>query len=1106
MYNCGELHAPSWAVISLFWIGRKSADLFLQKHIILKQKFMKARLRFIFMLLFMVLVYQVKAQERTVSGKVTSATDDSGLPGVNVVLKGTATGTVTDLDGNFKVSVPDSEAILLFSSIGFSNQEVKVGSRSVIDIVLQEDVKQLGEVVVTAFGVEREKKALGYAVQELDAEELVKGQVRSPLQSLQGKVAGVQIGNASGALGASTTVVLRGTSSLTGSNQALFIVDGVPINNVNNNGGGVLAGAVDGGNAANDIDPENIESVTILKGASASALYGSRAANGVVLITTKKGKNTEGKINIDVNSSVTFDRVLVLPERQNLFGQGQQGDNLSFLNDQENWGDAFDGEVRLYGLPVLDPTSPNYSQNRAARYLPLEDNIREYFDIGESFNNSVALSGGTDIANFRLSFSDLDQSGVIPETGLRRNTLSFAGSTKMGDKLTVGANVNYVRQIQDLAVNGQGGQAPYSQISQTSNSVSITEQRDLNNPFNSVDWYYTPFIQNPYFNLLNDSYDKTLNRTYGSFNIDYKPIEILTLSTRIGSDVISDDRSRYRERRIASPLSPNSGANDPGFVREEAYTNRQLDLNFIATINKDVMEGLNLNFLAGYNYNQRSARAFSAAVASTSLPGFQNIGNTSAPTVVGEAKSLRRLQGAYAQLDLGYKGFLFLGATYRNDWSSTLPKDNRSFGYPGVNVGFVLTDAVDLGIDNILSFAKFRASYAEVGNDAGPYRTQSVFIAAPAFTSNFGLTQFPLNGVAGFTESNTIGNPNLRPELTKELEFGADLRFFNGRFNIDAAYFDKSSTEQIVAAAAPPSSGFSTQILNVGEISNKGFELVVSGTPVKLANGLEVNLSVNYTKIDNKVVSLNDGATSLTVGVGLLNYPLKAVVGQPYGVLEGPTALRDPNGNYIVDGNGLPQAAPNQAQFGNIQPDWLGGITGSISFKGISLSATVDHKEGGKVYSRTKGQIYFNGAAEETAFNNREQFIVPFSVVDNGDGTFSPNTTPLTYASNNIRAYWNAINGFGEVLYIDATYTKLREMSLSYAIPNSLIDKTPFRNINVSVFGRNLWIHTPDENTYIDPEVNSFSGGNGNNGNLQGFEFGTVPSTSSYGASVRLSF
>ncbi len=1055
------------------------------------------------------------AQDRSVSGTVTSADDGSPIPGANVLVKGTTNGTVTDIDGNYKLTIPADAVTLVISFIGYGSTDVEIGTRAVIDVALETDITELSEVVVTAFGVERETKSLGYAVQEVKAEELVKSQPRSAIQSLQGKVAGVQIGNASGALGASTTVVLRGQSSLTGSNQALFIVDGVPINNTNNNNGGILQGAVDGGNAANDIDPENIESVTILKGASASALYGSRAANGVILITTKKGKNTNGKINIDFNSSIGFERVLVLPELQNDFGQGQNGDNIAFLNDQESWGDAFDGKLRPYGIVVRDPNSPVYLQQRVKPYEALPDNLREFWEIGKSFNNSLAFSGGNEQANFRLSVSNLTQTGVVTETGLERNSISFNGSTKMGEKLNVGASVNYVKQTNDLAVNGQGGESPYNQAIQTSRSMSLLEQKDLSSDFNSIDWYYTPFIQNPYFNLLRDSYEKNLTRVYGNINIDYKPIDILTLTARVGTDFSSDDRKRVKEQRTASAISPNGGANEPGFIGEEAYTNNQIDVNLIAAINKNLTEEINLNFLVGYNFNERSSRTLLASVNATAIPGFDNINNSTANSSVTEASALRRLMGAYAQLDLSYKGYLFLGATYRNDWSSTLPSDNRSFGYPGVNVGFVLTDAFDLGIDNILSFAKFRVSYTEVGNDAPVYRTQSIFYQAQggapqSITGNFGRLDFPLNGIPGFTAGNTIGNPTLRPELTKEIEIGADLRFFNGRFNIDAAYFDKSSTEQIVTAAIAPSSGYTFQVLNAGEMTNKGWELLVGGSPIKLDNGLEVNLSVNYTKIENEVVSLNEGSTELTIGAGLLAYPLKAVVGQPYGMFEGPTALRDPNGNYVVQaaGNnaGLPQQAPQPAFFGTVQPDWLGGATLTASFKGFTFSATIDHKQGGKVYSRTKGQIYFNGTSVETAFNDREDFIVPFSVVDNGDGTFSPNTFPLTYSSNNIRAYWNGINNFGEVLYIDATYTKLREMSLSYNLPNSLMDKIFVRTATVSLYGRNLWIHTPDGNTYIDPEVNSFSAGNTNNGNLQGFEFGTVPSTSSYGASVRISF
>ncbi|MCB0504181.1 MAG: SusC/RagA family TonB-linked outer membrane protein [Cyclobacteriaceae bacterium] len=1046
------------------------------------------------------------AQDRTVSGKITSADDGSPIPGANVLLKGTTNGTVTDIDGNYKLTVPSNGATLIVSFIGYGSKEIPIGARAVIDVALETDITELSEVVVTAFGVEKEKKALGYAVEDVGSQELVKSQTRSAIQAIQGKVAGVQITNASGAPGASTNIVLRGTSSLTGNNQALFIIDGVPVNNSNNNAGGILQGAVDGGNAINDLNPEDIESMSILKGASAAALYGSRAANGVVIITTKKGKNTNGKINIDYNTSYQFERVLVLPTLQNQFGQGQAGDNLNFLNDQESWGDAFNGELRPYGSIILDPASEYFNTQRVKPYDALPDNLREFWDIGTMFTNSLALSGGTENAKVRLSLSDLKQTGVVPGTELKRNTFAINSSAKM-DKFDFGVIANYVRQKNDLAINGQGGESPYNQVIQTSRSISIIEQRDLSNPYNGVDWYYTPFIQNPYFNLFNDSYVKTLNRIYGNFNIGYQPIEMLRFTAKLGVDHISDNRKRVKERRIASALSPNGGANEPGFIQNEAWSNDQIDANFTANFNKDLTSDINLNVLVGYNYNERSGSAIVSSVNATSIPGFDDISNGSSAVSSTESRTKRRLLGAYAQADFSYKGFWFLGATFRNDWSSTLPKENNSFSYPSVYTSFVLTDAVDLGIENILTYAKFRASYAKVGNDAPPYSTASVFFApqggpGSSITGNFGRVDFPLNGVPGFTEGNVIGNPNLTPEFTTELEFGTDLRFLNDRIGIDLTYFTKKSEDQIVTVQAPPSSGFSFQVLNSGTIENKGWEVLLKGTPIKTADW-RWDISVNYTKIESLVSSLPSG--DLTIGVGLANYQLKAIEGEPYGIFEAPTALRDPNGNLVVDGNGLPQQAPAPEHFGSVQPDWLGGLTTSLSFKGFTLSATFDHKQGGNVYSRTAGSTYFNGTAVETAFNNRERFIVPFSVVDNGDGTYSPNTVPLTYASNNIRQYWNVINGFGEYLIFDGSYTKLRELSLSYDLSKSLLKPTPFTGVNVSIYGRNLWINTPKRNTFIDPEVNSFTSGNTNVGNLTGFEFGTTPSTSTYGVSVRLS-
>jgi len=1052
--------------------------------------------------------------QRTVSGVIADENGET-LIGANVVVKGTNIGTVSDIDGRYSLEVPDGATALEVSYTGYDSREIPIGVSNVLDITMEEGV-QLTEVVVTALGITRDEKALSYSVQQIDSDEIVATQTRSALESLKGKVAGLQLITASGAPGASTNVKLRGVSSFTGSNEPLFVIDGVPVNNVSNNAGGVLTGSVDGGNAISDINPNDIESINVLKGASAAALYGSRAANGVILITTKKGQSLNNKnFKVELGQSFGFERVLLLPELQNQFGQGQNGDNQNALNDQESWGDAFDGSVRPYGAIIGDPSSELFNKQRVKEYSPLEDNVREFFDIGKVSTTNLAISGGSNGSSIRLATSLTDQSGILANTDLKRNTVSISGIHDFSDRFHSSMSFNYIKQKNDLVINGQGGEAPLSQVLQTSRDISLREQRDLSNIYNGVDWYYTPFIQNPYFNLFNDSYIKDMDRFYGNINLSYDLIKAenqsLSISTTAGADIIGDDRRRVKERRIASALSPNGSSDEPGFIRDESYTNKQFDVTANLNYNRQLSSNFGANLIVGTNFNERSGKSFVASVIGTTLPNFENFTNGSGNASVAVTEFQRRLFGVYGQLEFDFQNWLYVGGTYRQDWSSTLPKENRSFGYPSVYTSAVLSEMLDLSPTSSLNFLKLRASYAEVGNDAPPYLTNSVFfsptIAGTPIAGNFAQTGFPFNGVGGFTQGNRIGNPELKPERTKEVEFGIDARFFKNRVGLDATYFNRRSVDQILTnAQAAPTSGFTFQVINAGEMVNKGFEIVLNLTPIRTRN-FEWNITTNFTKIDNEVISLltpENDAEQLTIGVGLANFTFNAVEGQPYGVIQTPTALRDPNGNLIVDGNGLPQAAPAPAFFGSVQPDWFGGISSSITFKGLTLSALVEHSQGGVVYSRTVSQTFFNGSAKATAFNDRERFIIPFSVVDNGDGTFSPNTTPLTYSSNNVRAYWNAVNGFGEELVLDATFTKLREATLSYEIPARLLERLPFERLSLGIYGRNLWIHTPDGNTFIDPEVNSFTAGNGNNGNLQGFEFGTLPTTSSYGINLRV--
>jgi TonB-linked SusC/RagA family outer membrane protein len=1046
------------------------------------------------------------AQERTISGQVV---DDNGesLPGVNVVLKGSTQGTITDLDGNYKVPLNgDDDAILVFSFIGMQTKELPVGGRSVLDVTLSQDVTQLTEVVVTAFGVEREKKALGYSVQDVKSDELTKTDQTSVLNSLQGKVAGAQISNAGGAIGSSTRIVLRGPTSLLGNNQALIVVDGVPINNGTSNNvqasGNFYDNIVDAGNRANDINPENIESVSVLKGPAAAALYGSRAANGVVLITTKKGTNTAGKTNINFNSSYTWSKVYIIPKMQNKFGQGQFGDNQNYLFDQESWGDAFDGSLRPYGAVV----------NNIQRYKPYEalpSNVQDFWETGNTFQNSLSLSGGNADATYFLSFNDMQQNGVMINTDMRRNNLTFNGSANLGDKVTTSASINYVRTKANLPMIGQRNQA-LAQVYNMPRDMSVVDMKDLDDPFNTPDGFFTSFIVNPYYSLKRDFSSQDMNRIFGNVQLAYAPVDWISGTLRVGSDVIADQRNTYHDLVQYQPGSPNAGAafNSDGEYTEQRLNTREINVDAMVNVNRDLMPDLQLNVLVGYNFNQRETDNLFTTIDALTLPRFPSLSNVSGSYTSGGIATKRRLYGVYGSADLSYKGYLFLGGTYRTDWSSTLPLDNNSFSYPSVNLGFVFTDAFEI-TNNILSFGKVRLSYAEVGNDAGTYLTNSVF-QQTNIGASFATIQFPFNNgtviVPGFSEGNTIGNPNLQPEITKAYEAGIDIRLFNGRVGIDATYYNSTSESQILNTSVAPSSGFTTQVVNIGKISNKGVELQLNTTPLKIG-AFRWDLSVNYTKNVNRVEELDPGNTELVLVAQGLTPGLKLVVGKPYGVFEATQALKTADGKVVVGPDGIPLDDPNPVEIGSIQPDWYGGATSTFSYKGLSLGITMDTRQGGKVVSSTAAQLYFAGLAEETAFNDREEWIVPNSVVqtgtdDDGNPIYSPNTTPLTmYGGGNVRNYWAQIQGGSrnDAVLLDASYLKLREVALRYTIPTALISKTPFKGITVGAVGRNLWLRTQGNNHFIDPEASAFG-----NGNAQGYEFLGIPPQATYGFDLKI--
>lgn len=710
-----------------------------------------------------------------------------------------------------------------------------------------------------------------------------------------------------------------------------------------------------------------------------------------------------------------------------------------------------------------------------------------------------------------MSFNDLNQKGVLQGTDYRRNNFTLNGSTKLSNTVTSSASINYVRIIGNLPQTGQRNQA-LANILNVPRDYSIVDFKDLNNPFNTTDGFYTPFAVNPYYTLENDYSKQNLNRVYGNFQLAYKPLEWITASARVGTDVSGDERNTFANIiQYNNPNGPNYNVafNTDGEYTEQRINSREINTDFIVTMQRDLTNQLKGSLLLGYNFNQRTTDNLISTATQLTIPGFDNLANVNGTVNSTGTFTKRRLYGAYASLDVSFNDYLFLGATFRNDWSSTLPKNNNSFSYPSVNVSFVLTDAFEIE-NKILSSAKVRASYAQVGNDANPYLTNSVFVQSGTGGA-FSVINFPFNDgtvtVPGFSESNVIGNANLQPEITTATEFGLDARLFQGRLSVDFAYYNSLSEEQILNAALSPSSGYTTQVVNIGSVSNKGIEITLGGQVIK-AGDFSWNLSVNFAKNTNKVEELNDGATSLTLINQGLTPGLKIIKGEPYGVFEATTSQKTPEGKIIVGGDGIPINDPNPVLIGTIQPDWTGGLTSTFNYKGVTLSGTFDTRQGGSVVSSTMAQLFFNGQLEETAFNDREDWIIPNSVTQTPDdvvnGTYSPNTIPLTmYGAGTVRNYWAQIQGGArnEEVLIDASFIKLREVALNYTLPSAWLSKTPFGNVTIGAIGRNLWLHTAKNNHVIDPEASAFG-----TGNAQGYEFYGIPTQASYGFNLRATF
>jgi TonB-linked SusC/RagA family outer membrane protein len=1050
-------------------------------------------------------------QTRVVTGKVTD-NQNQPLIGASVVVKGTTAGTYTDVDGNFTLAAPADATNLTVRYLGMKAQDILIGAGSNLVIVMQPDIAGLDEVVVTAIAIQREKRSLGYSTQQVGDEDLTSGRSTDPLSALQGKVSGVNITSLTGGPGTSNRIVIRGGTSLTRSNQALIVVDGVPVSNQNfrtltadGTQADDLNNQVDYGNRANDINPDDIESITVLKGPAAAALYGSRASNGALIITTKKGKRMIGanaKNSITYNTNFTFSSVLKLPEFQNTYGQGDLNGIPDDRRENFSWGYAFDSQLRPWGQEID-------GKQRVKPYEAIPDNVKNFFDIGTAWRNNISLSGGNDKNTYYLSLGSLRSIGIVPTTTFDRYNVLFNASSQLSSRINTSISINYTNSTGKLPTGGQQAPSVYYNLLQTPRDVPITEGEDLNDPFNAYDdathtyGFYGAYALNPYFVLANFRNDNNVDRVFGNATVTYTPLKWLSITNRLGMDVFADRRYQRWKSFDYAPidLSLYSEINNrqtyQGRYSEDIYNWNSINNDLMVTLQHKFTEDISATLLLGHNIRQdilHNAYAQTNDQGGLALPGYYNLNNSNGPVLARSTTDSVRNMGYYGDLSLAYRNLLFVDITGRRDRSSTILINGGAYFYPSASVSFVFSELFTGNLkENIWTYGKLRASYAKVGNDAPAYVTTNTF-GVTNIDGGFGSTQFPFNGVPGYTQGDRVANADIKPEFTTATEVGLEMSFLKDRLSLDASLYWNKSTDQIINIPISEASGFTSQVVNAGEVQNNGIELLVRATPVLTQSGFRWDVFGTYTKNNNEVVSLMEGVDQIALG-GSSRVGVFAQVGQPYGAFYGVDLLTDPNGNVVVDpASGQPITTTNPVYLGSYQPDFLASWGTDLSYKGITLHVLFNTRQGGVFYSNTKSIMDFVGASLET--EDREPRVWEGSVYDVGDGTYATNTTefsPYDYYTGGFQPDAQHI--------IDASYTKLREASIGYTLPTKWLTKTPFGSASVSLFGNNLVIWTPDENQYADPEVNS-SGAS----NVQGFEFNANPSQRNYGIDLRVTF
>ena len=1075
------------------------------------------------------------AQERTITGKVLASDDGTPMPGVSVVIKGTTRGANTDANGTYSITAPDKGGRLVFSFVGSASQEVEIGNRSVVDIRLTNDSKQLGEVVVTAVGIQREKRALAYAVSNVKGDLLQQRSEPDPLRALSGKVPGVSIISGGGAPGQGTKINIRGNNSFNGNNQPLFVVDGIPFDNSSNGAGSDYASNSVVSNRAYDIDPNNIEAMTILKGAAASALYGSRAANGVIVITTKSGSKTAKRgLEVTYNGSYSVEKISTIPDYQNTYTQGSnQNYNGGFIG---NWGTVFPSEVdringqlgfNRYSKTIVagypEGTVPNPVVGvpyTAARFksvfpellddkglalpVPLQpyDIIGGFFKQGRVVENGVNISTTGDKTSLNAGISSTRNDGIIPNSNTQRTSLNFGGNATLQNGLGISGNVNYVNTQQQSPQSGASFFTDYSSGSSSSiydRLFYLPRNYNLNaypfeNPVDGSNVFYRG-LDNPLWIAKYNLYKSNVNRVFGNMALTYDVTPWLNLTARGGVNTYSETRhNNIRPGGTVFPL---------GNVSKTELTNTETDLTFLATASKEFGSRFSARLLVGFNANERKyseSRLFGDQVID---PTVLTVGATLSQTS-SEYNRKRRLYGIFSEVSLSYNNYLFVTGSVRNDHSSTLPTANNSYYYPAVSTSFVFTDAFNLP-KNVLNFGKIRANYAKVGKDADPYSVQTAY--------NLGRTYVNATPYSIAVLPAQLNNATLKPEFTAEVEVGTELQFFNNRINVDLAYFNRRSTDLIVARRIPASTGFFNEVTNAGRIDNKGIELALTLVPIRMANGFEWSITSAFTRLRSNVVDAGPANEIFLGGTGLSALGTIHRVGNPFGMIYGTVNARSDDGKLLINPNsGLPFKLPQSQLLGNPAPNFTLGITNNFAWRGFNLSALIDYRQGGKIFSATAASLVLRGQLKNS--EDREGVrVIPgvygdpatYKPILDENGKQQQNTIPMSAFQSHFTDGYGAY-GANETNVYDATVIRLREVALSYTVPKAFLKKYTkvFGALRVSASGRNLWFVAPNmlKGLNFDPEVLASYP----DLNIQGFDLGSAPSTRRFGLNVSASF